>query len=288
MNSSTSIRRILLVTGMSGAGKSVALRSLEDVGFQAVDNVPLSLLVELVGKQSNQTQSLVIGTDVRSHEFSQQHFEAVLATLTQLPGVHVETLFLDCEDERLRQRYTETRRKHPLATDRPLVDGIHAEREILQPLKALVEGVVDTTSMSPTELRALLQQRYDETQSHLNVHVMSFSFKQGLPREADLVFDVRFLRNPHYHPDLREKTGLEDEVGAYIEEDPIFAEFYEKLCGLVEPLLPRYLAEGKSYLTVAVGCTGGKHRSVHTAKKLAGFLENKGYKVGIRHRDVGI
>ncbi len=280
------VQRVLLITGMSGAGKSVALNALEDLGFVAIDNVPLSLITDVVEKEKGH-RSLVISTDVRTREFSPEYFEEILNALASMPDVHVDTLFLDCEEEKLRQRFTETRRKHPLAMDRPLMDGIQAEQEMTQNLKEMVELVLDTTDLKPAELRSMLQQRYDMTPDALALNVVSFSYRRGVPREADLVFDVRFLRNPHYDRNLRPRTGLDAAVGAYVEEDPMFEEFFSKLCGLLVPLLPRYMAEGKSYLTVAVGCTGGKHRSVHVAQKLAGFLEKKAYNVGIRHRDVG-
>ncbi len=278
-------RRLILVTGLSGAGKSSALKSLEDLGFEAVDNAPLRFITALAAQAPE--SGMVVGTDARARDFSPEHFLELLAALRSLADVAVEVLFLDCDDTVLQRRYTETRRKHPLAQDRPVMDGITAERQLLGDIRAEAETVIDTSDISSTALRQLLQQRFGAGAERLTIQLVSFSFRQGLPREADLVFDARFLRNPHYDPILKPLNGTDPRIGAYVEEDAAFAPFFDGLCTLLLPLLPRYLAEGKSYLTIAVGCTGGKHRSVHTAQKLAGFLEQKGYKTTLRHRDLG-
>jgi len=276
--------RILLVTGMSGAGKSVALKTLEDIGCEAVDNVPLALIPSLAGKGAH---NLAIGTDARSRDFSARHFQEMLMALRENGANQVQVLFLDCDNEVLQRRFTETRRKHPLALDRPVMDGIRHERNLLAPLRDMADITFDTSEWTGGDLRNAIREYYGTQDRTLSIFVTSFSFKRGVPRDADLVFDVRFLHNPFYEDALRDLTGLDKPVASFIESDPDFAGFFTHLVTLIEPLLPRYLQEGKSYLTIAIGCTGGRHRSVFVTEKLAGFLKQKEYKVGIRHRDLG-
>jgi len=278
--------RILLITGLSGAGKSVALKALEDMGCEAIDNAPLSLIPSLVADGGKKEHSLAVGTDVRSRDFSPEHFGGMLAELKANPKHEVRLLFLDADNEVLQRRFTETRRKHPLALDRPVMDGIMHERSLLQPLRAMADAVFDTSEWTGGDLRSAMRGFYGTEERALSIFVTSFSFKHGLPRDADLVFDVRFLRNPFYDDALRPLTGLDAAVAAFIEADPGLSDFFNNLSGLIDPLLPRYLQEGKSYLTIAIGCTGGRHRSVFIAQKLAGFLKQKEYKVGVRHRDI--
>lgn len=277
--------RILIVTGLSGAGKSVALKTLEDIGCEAVDNVPLLLIPSLVASGYGESHSLAIGEDVRSRDFSLSHFKDVVAAL-QKQGHKVEVLFLDCDDSVLQLRFTETRRKHPLALDRPVMDGIAHEREMFSHLRDLADVTFDTSQWSNGDLRRAIREYYGNDNKRLSVFVTSFSFKRGVPRDADIVFDVRFLRNPFYDDALRHQTGLDAAVVRFIENDPDVETFFQNLTRLFEPLLPRYLEEGKSYLTIAIGCTGGRHRSVFMTEKLAGFLRQKEYNVGIRHRDL--
>ena len=277
-------RRLIIVTGMSGAGKSQTLKAFEDMGFETMDNVPLRFVAALAAQPPGEGyRGLVVGLDVRSRDFSPENFSELNKAVKNLQG---ETLFLDCDDETLRRRFTETRHKHPLAHDRPVLDGIQSERRMLSPIKAEAQWVIDTSELSLADLKQLLKQRLGGEVGGLNVQVLSFSYRHGLPRDADLVFDVRFLRNPHYDPALRPLFGTDPAVSRYIEEDGAFAAFYAQFTGMLLPLMPRYLAEGKGYLTIAFGCTGGKHRSVHLAQKLAGFLEQKGYKTSLRHRDL--
>lgn len=278
--------RVLIVTGMSGAGKSVALKALEDCGFEAVDNLPPSFIPALVKDRTAVSPALAIGTDVRSRYFSAEECVRIIQTLKSEGQAQVSLLFMDCDDEILRRRFTETRRRHPLAQDRPVWDGIITERSLLKALKDAADDVMDSSQYSAADLRRSITAKYSERSNPITIFVTSFSYRAGLPREADLVFDVRFLRNPHYVDNLRDKTGKNREVGAYIEQDPGFADFFSSLTKLITPLLPRYADEGKSYLTLAVGCTGGKHRSVFVAEKLAGFLTNSGYNVETRHRDM--
>lgn len=278
--------RIILVTGLSGAGKSVALKTLEDLGCEAIDNVPLSLIPSLVASGAETNHDLAIGTDVRSRDFSPEHFEQMLAALEKERDHQLQLLYVDCSNKVLQRRFTETRRKHPLALDRPVMDGILAERSLLLSLRGMADIVFDTSEWTGGDLRNAVREFYGTESRALSLFVTSFSFRRGLPRDADLVFDVRFLNNPYYDLKLRRLTGLDPSVAAYIESDEAFADFFSRISGLIEPLLPRYLKEGKSYLTIAIGCTGGRHRSVFVTEKLAGFLKQKEYKVGVRHRDL--
>ncbi|MEX2449748.1 MAG: RNase adapter RapZ [Rhodospirillales bacterium] len=286
-------RPVLIVTGMSGAGKSSALKALEDMGYEAVDNIPLSLLPSLVTPAQAALpfqrggMPLAIGVDIRTRDFDVDSFIGYWDDLMRQTDVSVTVLFLDCDDEELNRRYTETRRRHPLALDRPVIDGIRHERNLVADLRRRADLVLDTTNLIPAELKNILNGHFAlENEAGLTVFVTSFSFRRGLPREADLVFDVRFLRNPHYEPELKTKTGLDDTVGAYIREDKEFTLFFNNLISLLKHLLPRYAAEGKSYLTIAVGCTGGRHRSVFIAERLKTWLSEQGERVQVQHRDL--
>jgi UPF0042 nucleotide-binding protein len=258
------------------------------MGCEAIDNAPLSLIPALVASGGGNEDCLAIGTDVRSRDFSTARFEEMLATLKKEQAHEVQLIYLDCDSEVLQRRFTETRRKHPLALDRPVMDGIMAERSLLRSLRGMADIVFDTTDWTGGDLRGAVREFYGTENRGLSIFVTSFSFRRGLPRDADLVFDVRFLRNPYYDSDLRALTGLDARVGAFIESVPEFPDFFNNLIRLIEPLLPSYLQEGKSYLTIAIGCTGGRHRSVFVAEKLTGFLKQKEYKVGIRHRDLDV
>jgi RNase adapter protein RapZ len=277
--------KLVLVTGMSGAGKSVALKTLEDTGFEAIDNIPLSLLPALVNAESG-GRHLVVGSDIRGRDFSIEHFTQVIEQLRANPAVEFTLLFLDADDETLRRRFTETRRRHPLALDRPVLDGIHHERSLIERLREQADLILDTSDTEAAALRKIIIAHLAKNERNLSVVLTSFSFKRGLPREADMVFDVRFLKNPHYDSELRPLSGLDVPVGAYIESDAGFADFFRHLTALVQPLLPRYLEEGKNYLTIAIGCTGGRHRSVYLVQKLGAFLHAAGYHTTLRHRDL--
>jgi len=279
--------RVLLVTGMSGAGHSTALKALEDLGYEAVDNLPLSLLTNLVNRGPGMHPPLAIGIDIRTRGFGIVPFLAALDPIGATSGVDLRVVFLDCDDELLRRRYTETRRRHPLAGDRPVSDGIRLERERVSPLRERADLVIDTSALTVADLRRLLQGHFAlDAAPGVSVFVTSFSYRNGLPRDADLVFDVRFLDNPHYDPTLRHLTGLDPTVGARIAADPDFQPFFDRLTGLLLPLLPRYDREGKSYLTIAIGCTGGQHRSVFIAERLAEWLRHQGQRVSLGHRDL--
>lgn len=283
------LRRLILVTGLSGAGKSAVLHALEDIGYEAVDNLPLRLLDGLIGQDVERQNPLAIGIDIRTRDFGPALFLEMLDGLSGRPGLDVTLLFVDCEDVVLQRRYSQTRRRHPLARDLPVEDGIAAERRALMPLRERADTIFDTTELTEAAFRQILQQEFRiDAFPGMAITLISFSYRHGVPRQADLVFDTRFLRNPHYVDALRPLTGRDGDVGAYVAEDPEFEPFFKRLTGLIRPLLPRFRAEGKSYLTVAVGCTGGRHRSVYTVERLADWFRAEGYDIGLRHRELGI
>ena len=290
MDEKAPMQSVVLVTGMSGAGRSTALKVLEDLGYEAVDNLPLSLLASLVRPRAARgvaARPLAIGVDIRTRDFGVEFFIDELDRLIAQDERVVRTLFLDCDDEVLRRRYSETRRRHPLAQDRPVPDGIRLERRLLERLRARADAVIDTSAKTSGDLKEQVSARFSLVdQPALSINVTSFSYRQGLPREADLVFDARFLANPHYEQSLRPLSGEDPKIGAFIEADPDFAAFLDALMALLAVVLPRYEQEQKSYLTIAVGCTGGRHRSVYIARRLVEWLENQGRRVHLRHRDM--
>lgn len=279
---------LLIVTGLSGAGKSSALNALEDFGYEAIDNLPLSLLPELVRgtKATAEPRPIAVGIDSRTRDFTVARLWETAEALFGREDLAAKVIFLDCDDDVLVRRYTETRRRHPLATDRPVSDGIALERRVLGPARDRADLMVDTTSLSGHELKRLLAAHFSPArEAGLTIAITSFSYRRGLPREADLVFDVRFLANPHYVETLRPLTGRDAAVGAHIAADPTFAPFRDQLAGLLLNLIPNYGREGKSYLTIAIGCTGGRHRSVFVAEELGGLLRCSGHRVTVLHRD---
>lgn len=289
----TSSNRILLVSGVSGAGKSSALKLLEDIGFEAVDNMPLALIGRLIpgiegtDKTAGDSHPLAIGVDIRTRDFEATRLLALLDQIEATANVEVSLLFMDCDDEVLGRRYEETRRRHPLAADRPVIDGIRRERRVMEPLRARADYVIDTTDFALGDLKAHLEHSFRIADDPgLAIFITSFSFKRGLPRDADLVFDVRFFRNPHYDNALRPLTGRDKAVQDYIIKDEAFEGYFDHLTGMLGPLLPRYRAEGKSYLTIAFGCTGGRHRSVFIAERFHSWLKENGWRAQIRHRDL--
>lgn len=281
--------RLVVVTGMSGAGRTTALHALEDLGFEAVDNLPLGLLERVAPPPllgSDIARPTAVGIDVRSRDFSALALKAALSGLASL-GVPTLTLFLDCDDAILLGRFTETRRRHPLAQDRPVADGIALERASLSPIRELADAVIDTSSLNVWDLkRRIADIVHRQPGEDLVVTVTSFAYRQGLPREADLVFDVRFLTNPHYDPALRPLTGLDEPVRAAIRQDKDYAEYFDRLMALLELTLPRHGLEGKSYFTIAFGCTGGKHRSVYLAEAVAERLRKIFPTVHVTHREL--
>jgi UPF0042 nucleotide-binding protein len=285
-------RPFVVVTGLSGAGRATALNVLDDLGYVAVDNVPLALLDDLMrstgGEAGASAQPLALGIDTRTFGFDARDLAARIRDLRTRSDLAARLLFLEADTETLQRRYTETRRPHPLAPDRPIVDGISEERRQIGWMADVADLTVDTTSLSPHRLKQILTGHFGLGRSvGTRISVMSFSFRRGLPREADLVLDVRFLKNPHYDPELKPLTGRDPAVAAFIATDPDYRPFVDSLKALIEPLLPRFDAEGKSYLTIAIGCTGGKHRSVALSEEIAGWLRSAGRSVTLSHRDVG-
>ena len=279
--------RVLVVTGLSGAGRTTALKALEDMDCEAVDNLPVRLMATLIHQGPAAGRGLAIGVDVRTRDFDAAQFAKDIAALRAAVDTPVEMLFLDSANDVIARRYTETRRVHPMASDRPLADGIVAERRLLAPLREAADFVMDTSHSNIHEFARLLRARLVGTAAaEPNVLVTSFSYRNGVPRAADMVFDVRFLRNPHYDPQLRPLTGRDPGVGSYIAEDPDFEGFFERLTGLLALLMPRFREEGKSYLTIAIGCTGGRHRSVYVAERLRGWIAERMTRVELRHREL--
>ena len=277
---------VVLITGVSGAGKSTALKCLEDLRYNAMDNVPLSLIERLLIDGESDAPT-AIGIDIRTRDFDAKGFLKQVEALAARADLAVRLLFIDCEDDILVRRFEETRRRHPLASDRPVSDGIREERAHMAFLRDSAEVVIDTSDMKPGDLKPLLEGHFGiDAQTGLNIFVMSFGFKFGLPRDADLVFDVRFLRNPHYEEALRRQTGQDPAVSEFVRRDNGFDDFLTNLKALLTPLFPRYAAEGKSYLTIAVGCTGGRHRSVCVTEDLSAWIAQQGEKVHLRHRDL--
>jgi len=282
-------RRVLLVTGLSGAGHTTSLRALEDFGFEAIDNLPLSLLRHLLHSPDSFVRPLAIGVDIRTRDFEAANLLEEIESLGAFDGFDLQLLFLDCDDDVLLRRFTETRRRHPLGGDRPVLDEITHERQLLAPIRERADIAIDTTRLSPRELCRQLKEIFvDGTTHKLRLFVTSFAYANGLPREADLVFDVRFLANPHYVPALRPLSGCDREVGECIAKDPGFDLFFDGMTAMLAMLLPRFEEEGKNYLTIAIGCTGGRHRSVFVAEKLYAWLSKEGRKVSLRHRDLGV
>jgi RNase adapter protein RapZ len=283
---------VVLVSGLSGAGKASILRALEDLGFEAVDNPPLPLIEGLVTRaEPGASPKLAVGVDARTRGFDAEAVLATLARLRQNPALRPELVYAWADEGVLLRRYTETRRRHPLAPNGRVIDGILAEQTLTGPLHAAADLVVDTSDLPLPALRRLIERRYGpeaagQDHSGLAVSLQSFAFPAGLPRDADMVFDARFLRNPHYVPALKPRTGLDPEVGAYVEADADFPAFFARLMDLLLLLLPRFVQEGKKYATIAIGCTGGRHRSVHIVEKLASKLTEAGWRVTTTHREL--
>jgi UPF0042 nucleotide-binding protein len=280
-----SLPRLLLVTGMSGAGKSTVLDALEDMGWDCVDNLPSALLNDFVHgeREARQMVPVAVGMDVRSRGFDPKRLPGLLASIE---GVTPEILYLDCAGSELIRRYDETRRRHPLAPDRPAEDGIARERGATAPLRRIADSVLDTTDLTPADLRDALRQRYGGEVDQPVITVSSFGFARGISRTADLVFDMRFLANPHWIDALRPLTGEDQAVQDYVASDPAWGVMMDQVEALATALIPRYWAAGKSYLTIAFGCTGGRHRSVAAAVEMAKRLHRAGFAPIVRHRDL--
>jgi RNase adapter protein RapZ len=278
--------QLVLVTGPSGAGRSTAIHALEDLGFEVIDNLPLSLVPRLI-EGPPLGRRIALGLDVRNRDFNATTLIELIDTLTRDPAVALEVLYLDCAPGELIRRYSETRRRHPLAPSETPDLGIAREIDLLVPIRARADHLIETTDMSPHDLKAEIAQWFDQGKTAaLAVSVQSFSYKRGVPRGVDMIFDCRFLRNPHWDASLRTMDGRDDAVLAHIAEDPRFAPFYAKLLDLITLLLPAHRDEGKAHLTIGFGCTGGQHRSVAVAELLAKDLAKAGWPVSKRHREL--
>ncbi|WP_438358055.1 RNase adapter RapZ [Brevibacillus dissolubilis] len=278
---------LLIITGMSGAGKTTAVQSLEDLGFFCVDNLPPILIpkfAELIIQSGGGIERVALVIDLRGREFFDSLSEAI-DDLSNREGISFHILYLDASDQTLVTRYKETRRRHPLSPNGSPLEGIHAERELLSELKGHASQIIDTSMMKPLQLREKLISQFSQRSSELTVNVQSFGFKYGIPIDADLVFDVRFLPNPHYIDELRPKTGCDSEVSDYVMQWPETQEFVSKLKDFLSYTLPHYQREGKSQLIIGIGCTGGKHRSVTIARHLGEYYE-KDFQVRVTHRDM--
>ncbi len=280
-------RRFVLVTGPSGAGRSSALNVLEDAGFEAIDNLPLRLLPALIDSAGGE-RSVALGIDARNRDFSTNAVIDLLAQLRARPNMTVDLLYLDCAAEILQRRFSETRRRHPLAPEDRPAEGIQREQQLLRPLRGRADVLIDTTSLNIHELRAEVELWFaPEGRRHLSVSVQSFSYKRGLPRSVDTVYDCRFLQNPYWDENLRALNGTDSRVAEYVAKDPRYSEFADKVLDLSLLLLPAYREEGKSHFSIAFGCTGGQHRSVAAAEQHALRLADHGWQVSIRHRELG-
>lgn len=283
-------RQFVVITGLSGSGKGSVLKAFEDLGFYCVDNLPIDLMPGFAERYASATSKMpraAAVVDIRGGEALSQ-LPAVFQQLTR-GNPKPALVFLEASDQALIRRFEETRRPHPLGRDLPVREGIRLERVLLKPMRQLADVVIDTTRMNVHELRDFVQARFGglKTRRSLLISVVSFGFRFGVPADADLVFDVRFLPNPNYIPRLKEKTGRDRAVRRYMDSFPQSGEFVKRLMDLLLYLLPSYVREGKSYLTIAIGCTGGRHRSVALAEQIAQAMAREGYRTKILHRDIG-
>ena len=286
------LKSVLIVTGMSGAGKSTVLNTLEDMGWEVIDNFPLRLIDRLLPGEpygaDDGERPLAIGIGVQTRDFDPARLIQRINRLRDGETRSIGALFLDCANGELERRYSQTRRRHPLALDRPAADGIIQERSLLAPLRSWSNRLIDTTSLTANELAAQIRETFGaHGTTEPTLSVMSFGFARGIPREADLVLDMRFLRNPHWVAELRPGTGLDAPVADYVKGDLAYDDAMAAIDQLLLTLLPRYKAEGKSYVTLAFGCTGGRHRSVHVAERTASLLRARGFSPTVNHRDLG-
>jgi RNase adapter protein RapZ len=284
-------QRVLLVTGLLGAGKTTALKVLEDLGWETIDNFPIRLLGRLIdnpdGAAGDLRAPLAIGFDSRTRGFDPAKVIDRVKKLADRPDLELTTLFLDCSGQELERRYNETRRRHPMAQDVPAASGIAAERELMEPLRRWADMVISTSDFTSNDLQQAIRERFAGTASGgTTVSITSFGFSRGTPPLADLVFDMRFLDNPHWDEELRPQTGQDAPVAEHIRKDPAFAEAFARIRDLILLLLPRYAAQGKAYVNIAFGCTGGRHRSVFTAEEMVKALTAAGYSPSLVHRNL--
>lgn len=291
MNDKPSAKKVLLVTGLSGAGKTTALKTLEDLGWEAVDNFPIRLAGPLLALPSPEGRSepdvpLALGFDTRTRGFNTDKLIAQIKQLQKRDDLEIMMLFLDCAGAEIERRYSETRRRHPLAQDRPAIDGIAQERHLMGPLRRWADLVIDTSKLSASDLQSEIRDKFRVATGGMTVSVMSFGFSRGVPHNADLVFDMRFLKNPYWDPELRPLTGIDEPVAKYVRKDPEYKGAVERISELLLYLLPRYDAQGKAYVNIAFGCTGGRHRSVYVAEQFVRILNKAGFTPTVSHRDL--
>lgn len=284
-------QRVLLVTGLLGAGKTTALKVLEDLGWETIDNFPVRLLGRLLATKPSGGEEgaapLAIGFDARTRGFDPRAIIDQVKRLGERGDLDIGTLFLDCGGAELERRYNETRRRHPLAQDRPVAEGIAAERELLEPLRRWAELVISTTEFSANQLQQAMRERFSPVSDvGTTLTISSFGFARGMPPLADLVFDMRFLDNPHWIEELRPLTGQDEPVAEHIRSDPAWTPAYDQIGRLLLTLLPRYAAQGKAYVNIAFGCTGGRHRSVFMAEEIAKLLRAEGFAPTLLHRNL--
>ena len=279
---------IVIVTGMSGAGRSTAINALEDLGYEALNNFPLSLFEALIEPVKGSSQPIAIGVETRTRGFSTRALTDMLDTLRKRWSAGARLVFLDCADDVLVSRFSQTRRRHPLAPAEDPSTGIARERDMLEELRARADALIDTTNLTPHQLKSQLERRFSlASSSGLAVSVQSFSYKRGTPHEADMVIDCRFLRNPYWEETLRDLDGRDARIQGFVSDDPLYAPFFDRLAEMVLMLLPAYRDEGKAYFCVALGCTGGRHRSVTVAERLAAQIGADGeWSVQLRHREL--
>ena len=285
-------QKILLITGVSGAGKTTVLKTLEDLGWETVDNFPIKLAPQLLkipasGSEDGPNTPLALGFDSRTRGFDAGALIEQIKALQTQPNLEIMTLFLDCAGVEIERRYAETRRRHPMAQDRPAMDGVAIDRNLMEPFRRWAETVVDTSKLSAYDLQQVIRERFtSEKTPHSTITVTSFGFSRGVPHNADLVFDLRFLRNPHWDSALRPMTGMDASVAEYVAADPKYDEAMQKIWDLLRFLLPLYDAQGKAYINIAFGCTGGRHRSVHVAETFGNWLREDGFALTVSHRNL--
>ena len=285
-------QKILLITGVSGAGKTTVLKTLEDLGWETVDNFPIKLAPQLLkipasGSEDGPNTPLALGFDSRTRGFDAGALIEQIKALQTQPNLEIMTLLLDCAGVEIERRYAETRRRHPMAQDRPAMDGVAIDRNLMEPFRRWAETVVDTSKLSAYDLQQVIRERFtSEKTPHSTITVTSFGFSRGVPHNADLVFDLRFLRNPHWDSALRPMTGMDASVAEYVAADPQYDEAMQKIRDLLRFLLPLYDAQGKAYINIAFGCTGGRHRSVHVAETFGNWLREDGFALTVSHRNL--
>jgi RNase adapter protein RapZ len=279
-------QHVVLVTGPSGAGRSTAIHALEDLGYESIDNLPLTLVPRLLDGPPL-ARPIALGIDVRNRDFSATALIELIDTLTRHPEIDPEVLFLDCRPDELVRRYNETRRRHPLSPADAPAEGVLSEIDLLAPIRVRADVLIDTSDLSPHDLKAEIAGFFDKgAHERLAVSLHSFSYKRGIPRGLDMMFDCRFLKNPHWEPALRMLDGTAPGVAAFVESDPNFDVFFTRVRDLILFLLPAHIAEGKSHLAIGFGCTGGQHRSVSVTEKLAKALAEADWQVSKRHREL--